>query len=367
MNKLKHVLTMAMFSLGFTAYAEPAKPSLDFTTEVIVNKLASPWAITLTPQGHWLITEREGNVVTVTNDGIVTRQKLALPSLYVEGQGGLMDIKLAPDFKESRALMISYAKGDESENRLAVMKGKLSAGGEIEGLETVFEVKDAKDTPVHYGGRLLALNENEWLVTSGDGFDYREEAQKLSSQLGKVLRFDSNGSALSDNTFADAPFIFTYGHRNPQGLIQGPHGEIWLHEHGPDGGDEINQLHSGNNYGWPVVTNGNDYSGARISPFRRYEGMHNPVWDWTPSIAPSAMIYYSGARFPTLSNTLLVTALKDKAVYAVSLEGQHPSQQRIFSSLDTRLRDIATDDEGYIYLLTDGANASLMRVRPGFE
>lgn len=364
MNKLKHVLTMAMLSIGFTAYAEPVKPSLDFTTEVIVNKLASPWAIALTPQGHWLITERGGSVVRVANDGTVTRQKLTLPSLYVEGQGGLMDIKLAPDFKESRALMISYAKGDASDNRLAIMKGTLSIGGEIERLETVFEVNDTKDTPVHYGGRLLALSDDEWLVTSGDGFDYREEAQQLSSQLGKVLRFNSNGGAPSNGAFPDSPFVYTYGHRNPQGLIQGPHGEVWLHEHGPDGGDEINQLHSGNNYGWPVVTNGNDYSGARISPFRHYDGMQNPVWDWTPSIAPSAMVYYSGVRFPTLNNTLLVTALKDKAVYAVSLEGQAPTQQRIFSSLDTRLRDIATDNAGYIYLLTDGADASLMRVSP---
>lgn len=364
MNKLQHLLIMAMFSIGFTAYAEPAKPSLDFTTEVIANKLVSPWAIALTPKGLWLITEREGNVVAVATDGTVTRQKLSLPSLYVEGQGGLMDIKLAPDFKKSRALMISYAKGDASDNRLAVMKGTLSEGGKIEALQTVFEVKEAKDTPVHYGGRLLALNDNEWLVTSGDGFDYREEAQKLTSQLGKVLRFTRDGSAPSDGAFSNAPFIFTYGHRNPQGLIQGPHGEIWLHEHGPDGGDEINQLHSGNNYGWPVVTNGNDYSGARISPFRHYDGMQNPVWDWTPSIAPSAMVYYSGSRFPALSNTLLVTALKDKAVYAVSLEDKKPSQQRIFSSLDTRLRDIATDNAGYIYLLTDGADASLVRVSP---
>lgn len=364
MNKLQHVMIIAMFSIGFATYANTAEPSLDFTTDVIADKLVSPWALALTPQGHWLITEREGNVVTVSNDGTVTRQKLALPSLYVAGQGGLMDIKLSPDFNKSRTLMISYAKGDKHDNRLAVMKGTLSVEGEIEGLETVFEVKDTKDTPVHYGGRLLALNKNEWLVTSGDGFDYREKAQKLNSQLGKVLRFNSDGSAPVDGTFSGGPFIFTYGHRNPQGLIQGPHGEIWLHEHGPDGGDEINQLHRGDNYGWPVVTNGNDYSGARISPFRHYEGMQNPVWDWTPSIAPSAMVYYLGAQFPSLRNTLLVTALKDKAVYAVALEEQNASQQRIFSSLGKRLRDIAVDNLGYIYLLTDGTDASLVRVSP---
>ena len=183
----------------------------------------------------------------------------------------------------------------------------------------------------------------------------------LSGTTGKVLGFTIDGKPLANPPFPDNPFIFSIGHRNPQGLVEGSDGNLFLHEHGPDGGDEVNLLQQGANYGWPVVTLGKDYSGARISPFSTYPGMTGPIVDWTPSIAPSSMIYYSHGRFPMLANTLLVTSLKAKALYAVRAVSTNISLQKFLRTWE-RLRD--SRSQGNLLLLTDGENGRVIKVSP---
>jgi glucose/arabinose dehydrogenase len=338
-------------------------------TRVIADTLHYPKALLQLPDSSWLVAERDGRIVTVpstvvSSDKPSFSQVLPLPQLYQKGQGGLLHMALSPDFSTSKVILFSYSKGTDDANRLAVMRGVLTDDGQIKALTPVIEIKDSKATPVHFGGKLVAMEDGTWLVTTGDGFDYREQAQVLSSQLGKVLRFTLDGKPVSNVPFNNAPFVYTLGHRNPQGLVKLQNGDVYLHEHGPDGGDELNKLTPGMNYGWPVVTLGKDYSGATISPFNHYEGMVDPLVDWTPSIAPSSMAVYNHNAFPTLTNHLLVSALKAKALYAVDLSSQPFQYRRVFSSINQRVRDIAVGRDGGVYALTDGESAELIQLLP---
>ncbi|VEL95746.1 glucose/arabinose dehydrogenase [Alteromonas sp. 76-1] len=338
-------------------------------TRVIADTLHYPKALLQLPDSRWLVAERDGRIVTVpstvvSSDKPSFSQVLPLPQLYQKGQGGLLHMALSPDFSTSKVILFSYSKGTDDANRLAVMRGVLTDDGQIKALTPVIEIKDSKATPVHFGGKLVAMEDGTWLVTTGDGFDYREQAQVLSSQLGKVLRFTLDGKPVSNVPFNNAPFVYTLGHRNPQGLVKLQNGDVYLHEHGPDGGDELNKLTPGMNYGWPVVTLGKDYSGATISPFNHYEGMVDPLVDWTPSIAPSSMAVYNHNAFPTLTNHLLVSALKAKALYAVDLSSQPFQYRKVFSSINQRVRDVAVGRDGGVYALTDGESAELIQLLP---
>lgn len=344
-------------------------------TEDLVTSLAYPKALTtLIDQEkattHILVITRDGELVILDDSGKISRFSLALNDLYTKGQGGVLDILIPSEFPANPAVLLSYSKGSDDANRLAVVKGELSLTSGISNIEPVIEVAQTKDTPVHYGGKLLQLESSDasqapsFLVTTGDGFDYREQAQVVNSQLGKVLGFNINGEPLVNPTYPDSPYVYTSGHRNPQGLVKGPQGQVFLHEHGPDGGDEVNLLQKGANYGWPVVTLGKDYSGARISPFSTYPGMTDPIVDWTPSIAPSSMIYYSHDQYPMLTDTLLVTSLKTKALYAVNKTSSKYVSTKVFDELEMRLRDIAVDHQGNLILLTDGENAKVVKVSP---
>jgi len=358
-----------------TQQVDVEKFAQQVVTEDVIASLLFPKAIATVidksqSKTHILIVTRDGELVIVDNKGEGKRFPLMLDNLYTKGQGGVLDILIPSQFPDDSTVLLSYSKGSDSANRLAVVKGQLSLTSGITNLQPVLEVAQTKDTPVHYGGKLLQLEGSAlgathgFLVTTGDGFDYREQAQVISSQLGKVLGFTIDGKPLANPPFPDNPFIFTVGHRNPQGLVKGSDGNLFLHEHGPDGGDEVNLLQQGANYGWPVVTLGKDYSGARISPFSTYPGMTGPIVDWTPSIAPSSMIYYSHGRFPMLANTLLVTSLKAKALYAVRAVSNEYISTKIFEGPGERLRDIALDHHGNLLLLTDGENGRVIEVSP---
>ncbi|WP_394221633.1 PQQ-dependent sugar dehydrogenase [Alteromonas gracilis] len=343
--------------------------------EDIVTSLAFPKAMKTVidktnSTTHVLIVTRDGALIIVNDKNEEVTFELPLDDLYTDGQGGVLDILIPSQFPENGTVLLSYSKGNDSANRLAVVKAQLSLTSGVSHIEPVIEVAQAKDTPVHYGGKLLQLVGNRsledlsFLVTTGDGFDYREQAQVISSQLGKVLGFTINGKPLVNPPFPESPFVFSLGHRNPQGLAYGPSGQLFLHEHGPDGGDEVNLLHKGSNYGWPVVTLGKDYSGARISPFSTYPGMVAPLVDWTPSIAPSSMFYYTSSQHPALTNGLLVTSLKSKALFVVHESASGYTSNMVFNKLDERFRDVAADHDGNILLLTDGENARVVKLSP---
>lgn len=358
-----------------TQQVDVEKFAQQVVTEDVIASLLFPKAIATVidksqSKTHILIVTRDGELVIVDNKGEGKRFPLMLDNLYTKGQGGVLDILIPSQFPDDSTVLLSYSKGSDSANRLAVVKGQLSLTSGITNLQPVLEVAQTKDTPVHYGGKLLQLEGSAlgathgFLVTTGDGFDYREQAQVISSQLGKVLGFTIDGEPLVNHPFPENPFIFTVGHRNPQGLVQGNNGQIFLHEHGPDGGDEVNLLQQGANYGWPVVTLGKDYSGARISPFKTYPGMTDPIVNWTPSIAPSSMLYYTDSQYPMLTNSLLVTSLKAKALYVVKAVSNAYTSSRVFDELGERLRDIAIDHNGNILLLTDGENARVIKLSP---
>jgi glucose/arabinose dehydrogenase len=241
----------------------------------------------------------------------------------------------------------------------------------LEDLREIFVAQPDKPTDAHFGGRIAQLADGSLVLTLGDGFSLREAAQDLRSHLGKIVRVHTDGSVPADNPFvgrADAlPEIYSLGHRNVQGIaIDAERGILWAHEHGPRGGDELNRIEPGINYGWPVATAGLDYSGAQISPFERYAGMRDPVHGWTPSIAPSAMVLYRGAAFAQWQNDLLVTALAGRALHRLQIDADGRVQQEdvLLRSLGERLRDVRVDAQGRVLLLTDGARGKLLRLSP---
>lgn len=337
----------------------------EYRIETVSDGLRWPWSVAQLPDGGFLITEREGRLLHLDDSGERTVLE-GTPDTLFAGQGGYFDVLLHPNFAENGLFFLSYADGIESDNGVAVFRGRLRDGVITEGRQ-IFKASPQKITPQHYGGRMLFLNENTILLTSGEGFEQREEAQNRNSQLGKVLRFDVDGNpaGITAPDGRSTSYVYTLGHRNPQGLVRHPESnDIYLHEHGPRGGDELNRLIPGQNYGWPVVTHGVDYSGAYVSPFKRAEGMADPLWTWVPSIAPSGLAWYDGPHFPEWRNSLLVGALVDKEVRRLTMEGsQVQSEEPLFSELDERIRDVRVLD-GFIYLLTDSEDGRLLRVMP---
>ncbi|UOB72286.1 MULTISPECIES: PQQ-dependent sugar dehydrogenase [unclassified Pseudoalteromonas] len=357
-------ILFALFS--FNVNANNALPKKQYTIQTLATQLNSPWSMVQLPDGTWLITERDGHVVVIKNNE-QSRIKLPLEGLYVAGQGGLLDIVLTPNFAKSKEVFFTYAQGDLDANRLVIAKATFN-GTRFTTPTIIYNVATDKDTPQHYSGRALILPDNTLLFSSGDGFDYREQAQVVTSQLGKTLRITANGKTPKNNPFIDhknstAHAVYSYGHRNLQGLVYDyDTQQIVSHEHGPAGGDELNYLTAGNNYGWPVITNGDDYSQARISPFRDYPGMQKPSVDWTPSIAPSGMAYYGSkhAAFPSLQKHVLITTLVDKKLYSVNLANGKFTQSHVFPEATGRLRDVFVTSQGNVAILTDGKNAELM-------
>ena len=237
----------------------------------------------------------------------------------------------------------------------------------LENKKVIFEAKAPRRIPVHLGAKIAFLDDGTILLASGDGFDHREKAQTLDNHFGKIIRINKDGTVPPDNPFVNVedalPDIYSYGHRNQQGLIVTKTGEIYEHEHGPRGGDEMNLIEPSLNYGWPAITYGIDYSGAVISPFTEKEGMEQPLFHWTPSIAPSDMIFYEGDKYPELKNSFLVTALVSKDVKKVTFsQTGKDNQESLFSELNSRLRNIQASPNGFIYLLTDGPRGKLIKV-----
>jgi glucose/arabinose dehydrogenase len=320
--------------------------------ETWADGLELPWSLAFLPDGSALVTELGGRLRPIDAAGNVGEPFTNVPAVYFAGQGGLFDVVLHPGFESNRLVYLSYAEGSPRDNGTAVARGRL-VGGDLKDVEVIFRNFTRKDTAVHYGGRLVFLPDGTLLLTTGDGFDYREAAQDIDSGLGKVLRMNDDGSPASGNPFPASPYVLSYGHRNPQGLALAADGTIWLHEHGARGGDELNRIEAGVNYGWPAITHGVDYSGATISPYAEWPGMAQPVRQWTPSIAPSGLSVYDGEMFPQWRGDLLLGALVDREVRRIDLEDGHVvGEEALFDALDARIRDVRVGSGGAIYLLT---------------
>jgi glucose/arabinose dehydrogenase len=363
MKAVRHTLETLLLTLLIALSPLPASAK-DYRLEVVADKLRWPWSVAKLPDGGFLISEREGRLLHQSGSG--ERKVLSgTPDTFFAGQGGYFDVVLHPRFTETRLIYLSYASGKQEANATAVFRARFENGQLLDG-EEILRVTPDKNTPQHYGGRLLFLGDGTLLVTTGEGYEQREQAQALNSELGKVLRVQDSGqpAGLRPSSKGDSKRIWTYGHRNPQGITRDSYGTVYLHEHGPRGGDELNIIYGGNNYGWPLTTHGVDYSGAYVTPFRHAPKVIDPVWIWVPSIAPSGMAWYAGGDFPEWTDSLLIGALVSKDVRRLEMRDQKVvHEESLFGELDTRMRDVRVFD-GEIFLLTDGEQGQLLRVRP---
>lgn len=344
----------------------------ELTVETVADDLNYPWSLAFLPDGTILVTEKPGALRIIRGGVLDERTVDGVPDVYYAGQGGLFDVLPARNFAATRRLYLSYAHGDRSANATRVIAATFD-GSALSDPEVIFTATPSKDTPHHYGGRMALLPDDTLLLTIGDGFNYRESAQRLDSHLGKLVRIAPDGSVPTNNPFvgerAALPEIWSYGHRNAQGIVVVPDsGNVYLHEHGPRGGDELNRVAPGANYGWPIATQGIDYSGARISPFVDYPGTESPLVDWTPSIAPAGMAYYDGALFPNWRGDLFVAALAEKSLRRLDLvDGRVVDQEILLAELNERLRDVRTGPDGALYVLTDSASGRLLRITPAVD
>ena len=333
--------------------------------ETIAEGLDTPWSVAELPDGGFLVTERPGSIKRVTPSGEMMAVT-GVPEVFAKRQGGLFDVVLHPNFAANNTVFLAYAAGSEDSNRTTVARGVLD-GSALTDVTVIFEVSPTKRGGGHFGGRMAFLADGTMLLSVGEGYTLREDAQKTGSQLGKLLRLTETGEAPADNPFPDAPYVYSYGHRNPQGLIvDAATQSIWMTEHGPKGGDELNRIEAGKNYGWPAITYGVDYSGAIISPFTEAPGMEQPVTYWVPSIATSGLALYTSSAIPSLTGKLLVGGLKAKKVVAVDVSGEKPVLSEPFPDLEARVRDVRALSDGSVAVI-DEAGGKVIRVSQGAD
>ena len=254
------IITFVLLTASITARADQP-----YQLQTIAEGLDFPWSIAFLPDGDYLVAELGGTLRRIGADGTIHPPIPGVPEVYRMSQGGLFDVLLSEDFAVSGVIYLSYAEGPADSNATAIARATLR-NDKLSDVEVIFSTSPRKPTPVHYGGRMTWLPDGTLLLSTGDGFDYREEAQNIGSHFGKTIRLNADGSAASGNPFPSHPYVWTYGHRNPQGLAISTDGTVYLHEHGPQGGDEINVIGKGKNYGWPAITYGMDYNGAYVSP-----------------------------------------------------------------------------------------------------
>jgi len=336
--------------------------------ETVVTGLEHPWSLAFLPDGRQLVTERPGRL-RVLEEGRLSAPLEGVPAVLAEGQGGLFDIVLHPDFGDNGRLYLTFAHGTPERNATRLVRARLE-GERLVDVEVLFTARPWKAAAVHFGGRLAFLPDRTLLMTLGDGFDHREAAQRLDGHFGKIVRLRDDGSVPPDNPFVGTEGaleeIWSLGHRNPQGIVVDARtGRVFAHEHGPAGGDEINRIEPGGNYGWPVATHGRDYSGAAISPFTEYAGTIAPLLDWTPSIAPAGLAMLSGPLFPALEGELLVAALKARELRRVRLGAAgEVVGEAVLVSGHGRLRDVRVAPDGSVWVLTDAAEGAVLRLTP---
>lgn len=367
-----HIIRMAlcaMLVLGLPAAGTGDGPAEQALVRVVTvaEGFDHPWAMAFLPDGRFLVTERVGRLRLVTPDGRISPPLEGLPEIDTVQQGGLFDVVLDPDFATNRLVYLSYAERGPGGTGTAVARGRLGEG-RLEEVQVIYRQEPKLDGGEHFGSRLVFSREGYLFVTLGDR-GQRDRAQDLSVALGKIVRIRPDGSVPPDNPFVGRPGarpeIWSYGHRNVQGAALHPDtGQLWIAEHGPMGGDEINTPRAGRNYGWPVVTYGVDYSGEPIGEGTSKPGMEEPVFHWNPSIAPGGMTFYTGDRFPQWHGRLFVGSLKFGSLSRLDLDGEQVvREERILEGLP-RLRDVRQGPDGFLYVLTETWNGRLLRLEP---
>ena len=358
---------------GAALAANPTFPSSagPVTVETVAGGLVHPWSLAFLPDGRMLVTERPGRMRIVTRDGQLSPPLAGVPKVASRGQAGLLDVALDRAFAQNRTIYFCF-NTDDGYN-VAVARAQLDTGNapRLDGVAVIFRQVGPPSGGYNVACRIAQGDDGNLFVALGDHFQPRDDAQNLANHIGKIVRIKPDGSVPSDNPFVGQsgakPEIWSYGHRNPEGLAFNPaDGALWEQEHGPQGGDEINIIGKGKNYGWPVIGFGVDYGGARIHESTAKAGMEQPVWHWTPSIAPSGMAFYTGDLFKAWKGSLFNGALKFQLLSRLDLKGDEAvKEERFLQGLDERIRDVRQGPDGALYLLTDNTAGRILRLVPG--
>ncbi len=350
-------------------------PALALRAEPVATGLEHPWSVAFLPEGRFLVTERPGRLRIVAADGRLGPPVAGVPPVAAQGQGGLLDVLLDADFARNRQLYFCFSEpGPEAggaTNGTALASARLSDDdSRLESVRVIFRQQPKVASALHFGCRIVQAPDGHLFLALGERYHRMADAQRLDNHLGKVVRLTRQGAPAPGNPFMGRagalPEIWSYGHRNPQGATLAPDGRFWLHEHGPQGGDEINLPEAGRNYGWPVITHGEQYGGGRIGEGLTHKpGMEQPLHQWTPSIAPSGMAFLTSDRYgPALKGQLFIGSLKFRQLVRLELEGTRVVREHRSDPAGERLRDVRQGPDGWLYLLTDSASGRLLRLVP---
>jgi glucose/arabinose dehydrogenase len=317
---------------------------LPLRTVTVASGLDHPWGLDFLPDGQMIVTERPGTMRLVTPDGVISAPLSGVPEVWASGQGGLLDVALAPDFETSRRIYFTYAEPGENGSAGTTAARAILQDSGITNVEVIFRQMRKVRSGVHFGSRIVFRRDGTLFITTGERGG-RDQAQDLERHLGKVIRIHPDGRVPPDNPFVEhdnaLPEIWSYGHRNLQGATLDADGRLWTVEHGARGGDELNRPQAGLNYGWPVITYGVDYSGARIGVGTEREGMEQPIYHWVPSIAPSGLLIYTGDAFPEWQGDFLVGSLKFGLLVRLDMDGgEVVHEERMLEGLNQRVRDV---------------------------
>ncbi|HJU67161.1 MAG TPA: PQQ-dependent sugar dehydrogenase [Gemmatimonadaceae bacterium] len=356
------------------AQASPQPSSIDgnIAVETVVSGLEHPWALAFLPDGRILVTERPGRLRLVDTSGRLSEPLGGVPTVHAMSQGGLLDVAIDPDFAQNQLVYLSFSEpGEGGVSGTSVARGRL-ANGRLENVQVIYRQEPKVRSGGHYGSRLVFSRDGKLFITQGDrqAGSFRQQAQQLSSGIGKIVRINTDGSIPSDNPFVRRngarPEIWSLGHRNAQAAALHPEtGELWTVEHGAQGGDELNRPEKGKNYGWPVITYGREYSGGSIGEGTQKEGMEQPVYYWDPVIAPSGMTFYTGDRYPGWKGSAFIGSMGPRALVRLTIEdGRVTREERYLGELGERIRDVQQGPDGLLYLVTDAGNGKLLRVVP---
>lgn len=343
-------------------------------SETVATGLESPWGVGFLPGDRFVVTEKPGRIRIVAKNGKPGAPLAGLPPIAAGGQGGLLDVLVDTDFRSNRTLYFCFSEPDAggSANSTALARARLSPDDtRLENLQIIFSQKPKVASRAHFGCRIVDGGDGTLYLTLGDRFSRKEDAQRLDNHLGKIVRIRKDGSVPDDNPFAGRPGplpeIWSYGHRNGQGATLGPDGRLWMTEHGPQGGDEINVVQPGRNYGWPVITYGENYGGGKIGDgITAKEGMEQPLHYWVPSIATSGMAFLTSDRYGAAwKGNLFVGSLKFGYLDRIELKnGKVVAEHKLLEDGRARIRDVKQGPDGLLYVLTDESNGKLLRLRP---